>query len=1256
MDIQHLFSRDINRSINGVVKVTQDDEASLEQELSEYVITRELQRHFADFFEAYASAIDAPTDKVGVWISGFFGSGKSHFLKMLSYLLANKSVAGRAAIDYFADKVADPMVQSQMHRAVSIPTETILFNIDSKGGQWKEGAEAKTALLRAFARVFYEHRGFYGADLKLARLERFIESQGKTAEFRAAFERENGGSWLENRASYDFFEDDVIAALVQACGMSREAAQHWFDGTETDAVAPDQLADEIRAYAEERARQHGGQFRLLFMVDEVGQFIGSDVNLMLNLQTLVEELGAKCQGRVWVMVTSQEAIDEVTKVAGNDFSKIQGRFNTRLSLSSSSVDEVIKRRVLEKTPAAKALLEGEYAEQSAVLKNLFCFEGCQSDLGGYAGAGDFVESYPFVGYQFKLMPDVLAEIRKHGNAGKHLSGGERSMLSGFQEAAQKMQGEEASALVPFWRFYDTISTFLEHGIRQVIERCQRAAENMHGIQPQDVSVLKTLYLIRYISGVKATVGNIAILLVDSMDVDKVSLREQVKMSLDRLVRENYVARSGDTYNFLTDEEQDVTREIKNTPIDAALISDRIKRILFDGIYNGKTKYRKGANDFPFDRFVDDALYGASSGGMKLNIITVAHELSDADDAQVALRSTSQALVVLPPQADYYETLENVVRTEKYVNTRNVAQLPESTQEIIRAKQKQARADEGEVRGMLEVALKGARCAVGGRMVTIRAASARQVLDAALDELVASTFTKASYIGAPIEGEADLLQVLMGTSQRTLEGTGGGNARAVEELERHLDMLQRTHQAESIGDVQRMCQAKPYGWREIDVACVLAQLICDQKAVVKVAGEALDAHSVEGRRRIVGCLRGKGAEGATIQKRELPAAGLMRSARDLLKDVTYTPLATDDVDTLVAAVRKALEDQQERCRSLLRNEYDASKPWKYPGEAVVEQGAHLASVILGCAADDTALLKEFVAKEVDLIDWREEMNDVEEFFPNRQRLFDEACETRRIMREEKVYVEGNADVQSALAELGTIIDMEKPGSRVSELAGLSSRVRAAYDVVVRDKRGDLLERIDAVGAEVSDYAQSMPEAAAHAVSTVLFDMETDLANYRTQAHQAKTCSKLDTLAARLVAWRDSQVSKIDGAVERCEREAQERAQAQARAQVAQVSQPAYDYAVGSVDATDGGMGAESAQAIAGGGASFGDTGSTAHPSSGASSDARSARPARSRVRRVSRDELCPLKRLGSEEDVEAYVDKIRVKLLAALNDADAVRVG
>ena len=173
MKIQNMFQKDIERDINGVIKVMQDDDRSLEQELSEYIITKELRRHFRTFFDNYTKAIDQPTDKIGVWISGFFGSGKSHFLKILSYLLSNQEVCGKRAIDYFADKFDDPMMYAQAVKSVSVPTQSILFNIDIEGPLTKD----KTAVLRVFAKMFYNHCGFYGDDLKIAKLEREIEKQ-----------------------------------------------------------------------------------------------------------------------------------------------------------------------------------------------------------------------------------------------------------------------------------------------------------------------------------------------------------------------------------------------------------------------------------------------------------------------------------------------------------------------------------------------------------------------------------------------------------------------------------------------------------------------------------------------------------------------------------------------------------------------------------------------------------------------------------------------------------------------------------------------------------------------------------------------------------------------------------------------------------------------------------------------------------------------------------------------------------------------
>ena len=134
MVIEQLFQEDINRKINGVVKVDQDATDVLVQELDEYVITKDLKKHFITFFNNYGESFHEGTADIGVWISGFFGSGKSHFLKILSYLLENREVGGKQAIDYFIEdkKIVDPMVLADMQLAANTSTDVVLFNIDSK--------------------------------------------------------------------------------------------------------------------------------------------------------------------------------------------------------------------------------------------------------------------------------------------------------------------------------------------------------------------------------------------------------------------------------------------------------------------------------------------------------------------------------------------------------------------------------------------------------------------------------------------------------------------------------------------------------------------------------------------------------------------------------------------------------------------------------------------------------------------------------------------------------------------------------------------------------------------------------------------------------------------------------------------------------------------------------------------------------------------------------------------------------------------
>ena len=1110
MRIQSMFKDDINRKINGVVKVDQDESSVLVQELNEYVITRELKKHFITFFNNYIESFNETTADIGVWISGFFGSGKSHFLKMLSYLLENKEVQGVKTVERFRAKFADdPATFMLIDRATKGRTDTILFNIDIEGSINKD----KTAVLRVFAKMFYNYLGFYGENLKVAKLEQFIAKKGKTEEFRRVFEEKNGASWLESRDAYAFFEDDIVATLQEVLGMSEQAASNWFNGTETVETSIAQLVSEIKEYVDAQPRD----FRLLFMIDEVGQYVGGDTDLLINLQSLVEKIGSECGGKVWVVCTGQEAIDEIIKARENEFSRIQARFKTRLSLSSSSADEVIQKRILLKTDEAEHDLEQVYAANDSVLRNLFSFTDAILDIKGYTGAGEFAKNFPFVPYQFILMQKVFAEIRKHGNSGKHLSGGERSMLSGFQEAAQKIEDKDEYALAPFYLFYDTVHTFLDSSIRRVIERCERAAIDGNGIEPQDVDVLKLLYLVRYVDDVKANLDNIVILMADDIRLDKITMREQVRGSLDRLMSQNYIGRSGDTYNFLTDEEQDIQREIKNTPVATADIVGRIAQMIFADIYTTK-KFRYGKYDFAFDQMVDGQAVGALTGGMMLRVLTVATDPTEKNELRLMVESAGRAVVVLA-ENPYYESLESAMKIRKYVKQRNVAQLPKSVQDIIRDQQDEAGKYELTAAEDLKKAIAGAEFYVDGEHIEIKGGDAKSKIDQALEYLVAHVYSDLGLITKFAETDADIYKILHG-EEICLPGTEP-NRDAAAKVEKYLEIQFNQNLPTTMSDLQDRFQKKPYGWREIDIAAVVAMLIYDQKVTIKYGGATIQPSDP----KLPDMLRKKSEIGKTsISKRQVVSIQKIREVRDFLRDFFDEMDVPEDEDGLIAHIVEKFNGELEHYTKLDAR-YDGHK---YPDQGKVKQAIALVKDILSQQKDNTALIQRVIDREDTLYDMRDELQEVEEFFKTRVTLFDAAVQYEQDLSVDRDYIAKDDEAHEALNQIRLITMMPTGGkfryNRIPELNDLMAKVKASHGKMLDAKREELLEIVRQCMEEIHTLAED---------NSVARNISNTADNYFTQQKQKiasyQALALLDGLVPPIWQYKDDTVSRIESIV-------------------------------------------------------------------------------------------------------------------------------
>ena len=745
MQIKDMFRKKIDREIQGVIIVGQGEETNVAQELEEYVVTRELQRHFADFFAAYKKGIQGTTPKMGVWISGFFGSGKSHFLKILSYLLQNKQVGDKHAIDYFIEdqKITNQMVLADMQLAANTPSDVILFNIDSKSDS--NGKENKDAIVNVFLKVFNEMQGFCGSMPHLADLERRLSEEGRFEEFKEKFEEEYGDPWESSRQDFDFIQDSVVDVLSDMDFMSESAARNWCEkATESYQISIEDFAKRVKSYIDKKGNNH----HVVFLVDEIGQYIGDDSKLMLNLQTVTEELGKECMGKAWVIVTSQQDIDSITKVKGNDFSKIQGRFDTRLSLSSANVDAVIKKRILDKTETAAQSLRLLYDQKATIIKNLIVFnDGVEKKL--YANAEDFAEVYPFVPYQFNLLASVLTSIRTHGASGKQLSEGERSMLALFKESAMQLMDDEMGAIVPFYRFYDALENFLDHSHSSVIIR---AYDNSY-INPEKkekdvfaINVLKTLFLIKYVLEIEANVDNIVSLMITSIDDDRISLKAQVEDALKVLMRQMLIQKNGSIYVFLTDEEQEINNEIEKENVEMPEVITKIAEMIYEDIFSSK-KYQYpsfgGRYAFSFNQTVDDRPYKANQNyDIGLRVLTPWYE-GGTDDGTLRLLSGQgkEVLVVLPNDDAFLTEMRAYLKIERFLRKNTSVQLAKY-ETIKEAKRVEMRERNGNAKLYLTEALKEATIYVNGDVLHTSGKEVTSRINEAIGRLVQTVYQMA----------------------------------------------------------------------------------------------------------------------------------------------------------------------------------------------------------------------------------------------------------------------------------------------------------------------------------------------------------------------------------------------------------------------------------------------------------------------------------------------------------------------------------
>lgn len=1087
MQIKDMFVKDIDREIQGVIIVGQGEETDVAQELEEYVVTRELQKHFAEFFEAYKKGIVGNTTEIGVWISGFFGSGKSHFLKILSYLLSNKTIEGKRAIDYFVDdhKISDSMVLADMKLAADTPSDVILFNIDSKSDSTSK--QDKDAIVNVFLKVFNEMRGFCGSMPHLADLEAQLSDDGKFEEFKDAFREATGDEWEDERKNFDFIQDDVVDVLSNIGFMSESAARNWCEkATDSYKISIEDFAKRVAEYIKKKGNNH----HVVFMVDEVGQYIGEDSNLMLNLQTVREELSKECKGKAWVIVTSQQDIDSITKVKGNDFSKIQGRFATRLSLSSANVDEVIKKRILEKNDTAAQTLRLLYDQKATIIKNLIVFnDGVEKKL--YSGESDFAEVYPFVPYQFNLLASVLTSIRTHGASGKHLSEGERSMLALFKESAMNLENAEVGAIVPFHLFYDALENFLDHSHRGVIIR----AYDNHYINPDKktnnvfaINVLKTLFMIKYVLEVEANVENITSLMISNIDEDRLVLKNQVEEALKVLQSQMLVQKNGRLYVFLTDEEQEINREIESQPVDKSEVISKVSEMIFEDIFADK-KYKypsfNGRYAFSFNQTVDDKPYKSSQNyDFGLKILTPWYD-GGTDDTTLRLMSGQgkDVLVVLPDDAAFLNELHRYLKIEKFLRLNTSAQLTKY-ETIKEAKRVEMRERNSNAKLYLTDSLKEAVIYVNGDIASITSKEVTSRINEAIGRLVQTVYHKLSYIDAAM-GEENIRNLFATSNQMSLDlsGVTESNQHALDDVLAFIAENTRIHLKTSMKSVKERFMKAPYGFVEDDVNWLIARLFKKGELSFTVNGEGVTLLNKTSEEIIGFITKKQFVEKLLIEVRVKVPEKDKKAVRTVMKDLFNALSVSDDEDTQMRNFQKYSENM---CTEMEKLEVNYSH-YTYPGKKVIENGKKLLQAVQQIVTP-TDFFAYISKMQDDFLDLAEDYEPVRKFFGGeQQQIFMRTLDMLEIYNDSKTYIV-DSSLEDIVKQMNEIVGKAAPYQDIPKLPDLRQKFMNAYTQILSRESVPVMNSIDDAQKRVVEVVDTKEYASEKRTGYIALFME------------------------------------------------------------------------------------------------------------------------------------------------------------------------
>ncbi len=611
MYIREIFATKIRERIEAVVKVADRDPAILLSELNNLVITPQWERHLRHILEEYTEAFERENERgIGIWISGFFGSGKSLLMKVLGLLLEGGEIQGQAVHQLFLGQLSPASTErSDITRFLAICQRKIATSLVG-GNLHARQAKVTDPLSLITFKLFAKSRGYTNNWAFAWTIEYYIDLRGRIDAFHRLASELSGVEWEEIAQDSDVYGEMLNSAAAQTMPELFSGPVAVSEAVHTAfqlGVDADGLVEKLRRWCIVRD-QGGVRHKMLLQLDELGQWIRGGSNTtskLMEVQALVETASRLGQGRIWVAVTAHGDVQELQpNVQQSLYATINQRFEIQCKLTNEDINAVVQERLLRKTATASSTLRECFQAQSGEIIDRGSLKNTRRV---YAPPDEqnFAQYYPYFPWTVTAIPNIIKGIAQSTGRDEALTGSNRTMISMVQTGIIDTKGLLDAPIGRMLSLVDLYEQLSGDAPSETRTDISRITVNVPQAGEETANVARVLYLLGRDQNIPCTLDNITRALVTSFAENLAALRTSVETELQKLVAAGYAKNVGETFAFLSTQQRTLQKKIQER-----------EAVLYDEIYELMQKL-KDYDEYDALRFDQVSVKGVAGAREKL---------------------------------------------------------------------------------------------------------------------------------------------------------------------------------------------------------------------------------------------------------------------------------------------------------------------------------------------------------------------------------------------------------------------------------------------------------------------------------------------------------------------------------------------------------------------------------------------------------------------------------------------------------------